>query len=68
MKNFYPRIYFLIILLFSNVIAFATTASGELEDTPEDDAPINTRIIWLVVAGIAFAFYYYSTQRKKQID
>jgi Zn-dependent protease with chaperone function len=63
------QIFALLFLLLNSFIAFATDASGEIEDTPEDpETPINTRLLWLLIAGVAFAFYYFYNQRKKQIS
>jgi hypothetical protein len=70
MKNFLLKLTIFGLILLINFTSFATSPDNQGEaDTIEDPgAPINTRIIWLIIAGIAFAFYYYSTQRKKQID
>lgn len=70
MKNLLLKLTILGIILLNSSTAFATDPSntGEGGTIEDPGAPINTRIIWLVIAGIAFAFYYYSTQRKKQID
>ena len=59
MKNFIPRIYILIFFLFSSFIALAQEPT---EETPE--GPINGQLVWLALAGIAFALFFL---RKKTI-
>ena len=61
MKNFIPRIYILIFFLFSSFLALAQEPT---EETPEDTVPINGQVLWLALAGIAFAVIYF---RKRTI-
>lgn len=71
MKKNLLNFYIFTLCLFSSIAMFATDPSntGEGGDSIEDpEAPINSRLIWLLVAGIAFAFYYYSNNRKKQVN
>lgn len=71
MKNFLLRNLLIFCFLFSSVVATATEEdpTNVITDTTiEDDAPIDNGLLWLGVAGVAFGLYYYSTQRKKQID
>lgn len=69
MKNFLLKLTILGIILLNTFTVFASPDNqGEGETIEDPGAPINSKIIWLVIAGIAFAFYYYSTQRKKQVN
>jgi hypothetical protein len=53
-------------ILFCAVFLFNFVAVAQTEDTPEDpETPINTQIIWLAIAGIAFAVYFFSKKRIK---
>ncbi|MFL9844339.1 hypothetical protein [Flavobacterium rhizosphaerae] len=51
-------------LLISNLAVFA---QGGTEDTPEPGdgtEPIDSKLIWLAIIGIAFAFLYFANKRK----
>lgn len=64
------KIYFFTILLLSDFVLFAQDdedPGNGFDDggTVEDPiVPINTQMIWLLLMGIAFAFYYF---RKLQL-
>ena len=68
----------LFILFFSLNVIIVNAQEAADADAPEnvaesgtvddDDVPINNGLLWLGVAGIAFGLYYFSTQRKKQIN
>ena len=72
-KNLF-KLYIFIFVLFSDYLMFATTnAAGENEDgtgetIEEGETPINSKLIWLFIAGVAFAFYYFSNNKKKQVS
>jgi len=69
----YLKLYMFLALFLSDFLMFAQDDPGtDFEDengdtggSVEDDAvPINSKLIFLALAGIAFAYYYY-TQKKK---
>lgn len=69
-KTFYSKIYILLVLLMCSLAAKAQDPGTDLEDENGDTsgsleeapAPIDSNIIWLVVAGVAFGFYYFKKQ------
>lgn len=67
MKNFYKIIFLVSILLNT----FATFAQSSDDDTgggnlDGDDLPINKKLIYLVMAGLIFAFFYFKQHKRKQ--
>lgn len=57
----------LFLTLFVNLFSFVAYAQ---EDPPADDdpipaAPINSKLIWLVLIGIVFMAYYFKRNHKK---
>ena len=67
MKNFY-KIIFLVSLLLNTFATFAQssdddTGGGNLDG---DDLPINNKLIYLVIAGLFFAFLYFKQHKHKQ--
>ena len=67
MKNFY-KIIFLVSILLNTFSTFAQssdddTGGGNLDG---DDLPINNKIIYLVIAGLLFAFLYFKQHKHKQ--
>ena len=67
MKNFYKIIFLVSILLNT----FATFAQSSDDDTgggnlDGDDLPINKKLIYLVMAGLIFAFLYFKQHKRKQ--
>ncbi len=66
--------YMLAFLLVSDFVVFAQGDTPPEEPTvdPEvpdpDVAPINTKLIWLAIVGIAFAYQYFSQKRKEQLN
>ena len=67
------KIYIVAILLLTDFIMFAQDDPGNLfeddlgniDDDIEDNMPINSKLIWLAIAGIAFMLYYI---KKKQLE
>lgn len=60
------RIYTILFLLFVNVDLIAQIGPGDDDaggDLEGPDAPINGQLIWLLIIGIAFAFYYLKKYR-----
>ncbi len=74
MKSSLLKWYMLVFLLASDFVMFADPGDlGEDDDLEgggdPEPAPINTKLIWLMIVGISFAFYYYNkTQRSKNIQ
>lgn len=68
MKDKLLQLYCLSFFLLSDFIMFAQPGqdddNGGLEDDDTPQAPINGKIIWLLVLGIAYAAYTYKKQRK----
>ena len=66
MKNIF-KIYFLTFILLSDFMAFAQpgddTGGGDLED-PEPAAPINSKLILLLIVGLIFDFYKIKKHRR----
>ena len=73
MTHRYLKLYMLLTVLLSDFLMFADEdpgtgfedENGNTDGTVEEPVPINNRLIFLALAGIAFAFYYY-TQKKKE--
>lgn len=68
MKNNLLRIYFLSFFLLSDFLLFAQPGgdndTGDLEDDETPAAPINGKLIWLLVLAIVYAAYTYNKKRK----
>lgn len=72
MKKKFLNACILSVMLLTDFVVFA----GEPDDTGDgpggvegDDAqavPINGKLIWLLILGIAFAFYAYKNYRKSE--
>jgi hypothetical protein len=61
------RIYTILFVLFVDFTMIAQIGPGDDDgggDLEGPDAPINGQIIWLVLIGIAFAFYFLKKYRK----
>lgn len=59
-KNFF-KWYMFAFLFISNFVMFADPGGVDPEDGGTDDTtgfPLNAKLVWLAVAGVAFAFYY----------
>ena len=69
MKNYLLKTLAIICFLFcSAVVTAQTDPTNVTTDGTVEDAPIDNNLIYLGLAGIAFAFYYYTTHRKKQTN
>jgi hypothetical protein len=68
MKNNLLKIYFLSFFLLSDFMLFAQPGddddNGGLEDDDTPAAPINGKIMWLLVLAIIYAAYTYKKHRK----
>jgi len=68
-RNFL-KIYIFATILLSDIMMFADDDPGTgLEDengdtggTVEFDSPINSKLVWLAIAGILFAYIYFKTK------
>jgi hypothetical protein len=64
--------YMLAFMLVSNFVMFAqdfeTDPAQEDEDgnLEGDETPINGKLIWLAIVGIAFAYSYYAKMQKEK--
>ena len=77
MKAKLTKIAFLSYLLLTNFILFAKDDGGDVlgdgiisddagtNGTGGNDAPLNTQLIWLLILGLAFAYYLYKTKKIK---
>jgi hypothetical protein len=72
MKAKLTKITFLTFLLLTNFILFAKDNGGDILDDgnmensiPEDEAPINNQLIWLLILGLSFAYHLYKTKKVK---
>lgn len=69
MKHLF-RIYILLFMLTSDFKMFADDGpgdgsdDGDIEGDDDPAVPINGKILFLLVAGILFAFYQYKMHRK----
>ena len=72
MKNSLLKWYMLAFMLVSNFVVFAQD-DPEQEVPPTSgppleagDTPINGKLIWLAIMGIAFAYAYYLKMQKEK--
>ncbi len=73
MKAKMTKIAFSTYLLLTNFILFAKDDGGDIlegdgtieNNGPSDPTPINSQLIWLVILGLAFAYYIYKTKKIK---
>jgi hypothetical protein len=72
----WTKIAFSAYLLLTNFILFAKDSGGDVlgdgnmenSDEPAEPpfiAPINSQLIWLLILGLAFAYYLYKTKKIK---
>ena len=69
MKNNLFKLYFLSFFVLSDFILFAQAPgeeddNGGLEDDDTPQAPINGKIVWLLILAIVYAAYSYKKHRK----
>ena len=72
MKKTILQSFLLLTFLFLDFVAFAQGIPGSDDgtDTLEEDdpaAPINGKLIWLAILGIAFAYYTYKKTRTVEV-
>jgi len=73
MKNSLLKWYMLAFMLVSNFVVFAQDSDDPTQTTQPDDreleagdTPINGKLIWLAIIGIAFAYAYYVKLQKEK--
>ncbi len=66
------RLYIVLFLFASDFKLFAQPGdddgSGGLEDDDPAPTPINGKLIWLLIIGLCFAFYYFRKYRKESTE
>jgi len=69
MKLNYKKTLYSVILLAVSFASFADipdpNADPISDESQEIAAPINTKLLWLAIVGIAFAYYQFNLRRKK---
>jgi hypothetical protein len=68
MKNNFFKLYILSFFLLTDFMLFAQgqdQGGGGLEGDDPPTAPINAKLIWLVILAILFAFYSYKRRLSK---
>lgn len=70
MKNNLLKFYMLAFFLVSDFVMFAQPTDNDPDDDLEgnDNLPINSKLIYLGLAGIAFAFYLYNRKKQQQVE
>jgi len=78
MKTNFLKWYMVAFLLVGDFVMFAQGPGDDSGDNIDDDGvegndeddtagfPINSRLIWLAVVGVAFAFHYYKKNREQK--
>ena len=63
------RFYILVFVLTSDFKLFAQGDENEGGNLEEDDpipgAPINSKLLWLMIIGLVFALYKFQSKRQK---
>ena len=69
MKSNLIKIYIFSILFMSDFVMFAQPGTdnedGDLGDDDPVQAPINSKLFWLTIFGIALAFNFYRKRKNK---
>ncbi|MGQ3234957.1 hypothetical protein [Flavobacterium sp.] len=68
----YLKIYICLIMLLSDFLVFADDdpgtgfedENGDVDGTVEEPVAVNPRLIFLAIAGVAFAFYHFVEKKK----
>jgi hypothetical protein len=63
MKSNLFKIYATLLMAFMSFLSVAQPVDPPADDDPLP-APINTKLIWLAIVGISFAFFYFRKQTK----
>ena len=62
MKSNLFKLYATLMMAFVSFLSYAQLDPPADDDPPP--APINTKLIWLAVTGIIFAYFYFRKQAK----
>jgi len=63
MKSNLFKIYATVLMAFISFLSVAQPVDPPADDDPPA-SPINTKLIWLAVVGVSFAFLYFRKQIK----
>ncbi|UGS24288.1 hypothetical protein [Flavobacterium channae] len=63
MKSNLFKLYATLIMAFISFLSNAQPVDPPVDSDPPP-APINTKLVWLAVAGIIFAYFYFRKQAK----
>ena len=63
MKSNLFKLYATLMMAFVSFLSFADPIDPPADDDPPP-APINTKLIWLAIVGVSFAFLYFRKQIK----
>ena len=63
MKSNLFKLYATLMMAFVSFLSFADPIDPPADDDPPA-SPINTKLIWLAVAGIVFVYFYFRKQIK----
>ena len=63
MKSNLFKVYATFLMAFMSFLSVAQPVDSPADDDPLP-APINTKLIWLAIVGISFAFFYFKKQTK----
>ena len=63
MKSNLFKLYATLMMAFVNFLSFADPIDPPADDDPPA-SPINTKLIWLAIVGVSFAFLYFRKQIK----
>ena len=63
MKSNLFKLYATLLMAFVSFLSFGNPIDPPADDDPPP-APINTKLIWLAVAGIIFVYFYFRKQAK----
>ena len=63
MKSNLFKLYATLMMAFVSFLSFADPIEPPADDDPPD-SPINTKLIWLAIVGVSFAFLYFRKQIK----
>ncbi|MCU4189431.1 hypothetical protein M9Q43_09690 [Flavobacterium sp. HXWNR29] len=63
MKSNLFKLYATLMMAFVSFLSFADPIDPPADDDPPA-SPINTKLIWLAIVGVSFAFLYFRKQIK----
>ena len=63
MKSNLFKLYATLMMSFVSFLSFADPIDPPADDDPPA-SPINTKLIWLAIVGVSFAFLYFRKQIK----